>query len=251
MVMAGRRNRAIVAGMFAALLAAAPAAAQDEAGTQPQPAPALDAAAGETPEEIAWHVRAGLNVAALACRDGEAALTVARYNGMLASHRVPLAMARAGVEARLRARYGAAWQQHDDDAMTRLYNHFAAPGAHDAFCVAARAVLRDSAQVAPEAFFAFASAALTQLEQPFMADGAATLPPAQAPGRSLVEQARYVLAARDDAPRIAYATNARVPLAPVGGEVLAGGDTRVADAPRPVAARPADPAMPGFSSNWP
>ncbi|CAN5486626.1 hypothetical protein BH10PSE14_BH10PSE14_29660 [soil metagenome] len=216
--------------MVAALVVASPAAAQSFQG------PSWQAPAGEgmSPDEIAWHVRAGLNVAALACRDRDAATMVARYNSMLSNHRAPLAAARAGVEAKLRVRFGAAWQERDDGDMTRLYNHFAAPEAHDAFCAAARNLLLDSETIAPAEFYAFARYALPQLEQAF------------APQRSLVAQARYMLAASDDVPRVAYATNARVPLAPDGREV--------ADMPRVDETTPGDrtddPA-PGFSSTWP
>ncbi len=207
------------AAIVAALTVAAPAAAQSWETAQP----ALSS------DEVAWHVRAGLNVAALACRDADAATMVAQYNAMLATDSAPLATARAGVEAGYRARFGAAWQARDDDDMTRLYNHFATPEAHDALCATARELLRDSETVAPGEFYAFARYALPRLEQ--------ALAPAQvAP--------RYTLAASDDAPRIAYATNARVPLAPV--------DDRVVYTPReapPVEVADAAPqdAGPGFS----
>jgi hypothetical protein len=229
--------------MIAALIVAVPAAAQVAQGS-PWEASAGD---GLSPDEVAWHVRAGLNVAALACRDRDAATMVARYNRMLTKQRGPLAAARAGVEASLRARFGVAWQERDDDAMTRLYNHFAAPEAHDAFCAAARDLLRDGEGVAPAAFHAFARYALPQLEQAIAPVGNTVAPTAE---RSLVAQARYLLAARDDTPRIAYATNARVPLAPL--------DNRRRDAPPAAeqvtatapAIEPATAAAPGFSV-WP
>jgi len=204
------------AAMVAAFIVAAPAAAQSWEPAQP----------GLSSDEVAWHVRAGLNVAALACRDADAVTMVAQYNAMLAADREPLAAARAGVESAYRARFGAAWQARDDDDMTRLYNHFAAPEAHDAFCAAARALLRDSETVAPGEFYAFAGYALPRLEQ--------ALAPAPA-------VPRYTLAASDDAPRIAYATNARVPLAPVDDRVVY---TPREERPVEVAAQGAGP---GFS----
>lgn len=210
------------AAIVAALVVAAPAAAQSWAPAQPT----------LSSDEMAWHVRAGLNVAALACRDADAATMVAQYNAMLATESVPLAAARAGVEAGYRARFGAAWQARDDDDMTRLYSHFATPGAHDALCATARELLRDSETVAPGEFYAFARYALPRLEQ-------ALVPAPVAPPR-------YVLAASDDAPRIAYATNARVPFAPV--------DDRVAYTPAPREQPPVEVASvtpgdagPGFS----
>lgn len=203
------------AAIVAALIVAAPAAAQSWGPTS----------SDLSSDEAAWHVRAGLNVAALACRDADAGTMVAQYNNMLANDRAPLAAARAGVESAYRARFGAAWQARDDDDMTRLYNHFATPEAHDAFCAAARELLRDSETVEPGEFYAFAGYALPRLEQ-------ALAPP------------RYTLAASDDAPRVAYATNARVPLAPL--------DDRVTYAPREerpveVAQVSVQDAGPGFS----
>lgn len=204
------------AAIVAALIVAAPAAAQGWEPAQP----------GLSSDEVAWHVRAGLNVAALACRDADAATMVAQYNAMLATEGAPLATARAGVEAGYRARFGAAWQARDDDDMTRLYNHFAAPEAHEALCATARELLHDSETVAPGEFYAFARYALPRLEQ------------------ALVPGPRYTLAARDDAPRIAYATNARVPLAPVDDRVVY---TPHEQPPVEVAEAPPQDAGPGFS----
>jgi hypothetical protein len=186
------------AAMVAALIVAAPAAAQSFGPTSPD----------LSPDEVAWHVRAGLNVAALACRDADAETMVAQYNNMLAMERAPLAAARAGVESDYRARFGAAWQGHDDDDMTRLYNHFATPEAHDAFCAAARELLRDSETVEPGEFYAYARYALPQLEQAF------------APAPQFVARSSFTLASSDDMPRVALATNARVPLAPAGEAVV-------------------------------
>jgi hypothetical protein len=206
------------AAMVAALIVAAPAAAQTGASAFGLTGPDISS------DEVAWHVRAGLNVAALACRDADAETMVAQYNNMLAMDRAPLAAARAGVESDYRARFGTAWQARDDDDMTRLYNHFASPEAHDAFCATARELLRDSETVEPGEFYAFARYALPQLEQAF------------APAPQFVARPGYTLAASDDMPRVALATNARVPLAPVESEP---------DAEPPVAP-PHVEAQPGF-----
>lgn len=197
------------ASIVAALIVAAPAAAQSWQGVAWQGA----ASGSLSPDEVAWHVRAGLNVAALACRDADAATMVAQYNNLLAADRAALATARAGVEADYRVRFGASWQARDDDDMTRLYNHFATPESHAAFCATARALLRDSETVAPAEFYAFARYALPRLEQAF------------APAPDFVDAPRYTLAARDDMPRPALATNARVPLAPDGREALSAAPT--------------------------
>jgi hypothetical protein len=176
------------------LLAATPAAAQFAEGPLPDPAPedamplppAVVAASFATPardaagryltpnrdltaDEAVWHLRVALNVAALGCRDRDEAATVAAYNGLLASARDPLATAQTAVAAVYRVRYGAAAQARNDDAMTRLYNFFAQPTGHDAFCAAAKSVLAEAATVEPGALAPFAAAALPRLEAPFTA----------------------------------------------------------------------------------
>lgn len=120
-----------------------------------------------TSAETVWHMRAALNVAALGCRGPEEAATVAGYNALLAAERAALAEAAEGAAARYRSRFGAAWQARFDDDMTRLYNFWAQPRAHDGFCAVAQGVLRDAAVVEPADFGAFAAAALPRLEQPF------------------------------------------------------------------------------------
>lgn len=178
------------------LLAATPAAAQFAEAPLPDSAPeAMDAmprppavvaasfatpardAAGRyltpnrdlTADEAVWHLRVALNVAALGCRDRDEAATVAAYNGLLASARDQLAGAQTAVAAVYRVRYGAAAQARNDDAMTRLYNFFAQPTGHDAFCAAAKSVLAEAATVEPGALASFAAAALPRLEAPFTA----------------------------------------------------------------------------------
>ena len=169
----------LVAG---ALLSAAPALAQTWAeapkppeGAAPnQAVPAVDAQ-GEyqtpnralSPAQTSWHVRAALNVAALGCRDAFEAETIAGYNQLLALHRTALAQADTSVKALYRVRHAAAWEGEHDRAMTRVYNFFAQPPAHDAFCAVAHEVLREALTVQPEGFEAFAMAALPRLEAPF------------------------------------------------------------------------------------
>jgi hypothetical protein len=172
------------AALAAALVAAAPVSAQqvDDAA----PLPPVGAAAtfvppahdddgyrtpnkALTPGETVWHVRVALNVAALGCRGPEEAATAAAYNAMLRANQATLAAAASASEAVFQARHGAAWQARYDDDMTRLYNFFAQPPAHDGFCQTAEAVLRESAAVAPADFPAFATAAMPRLEAPFLA----------------------------------------------------------------------------------
>ncbi|WP_375394033.1 hypothetical protein [uncultured Sphingomonas sp.] len=121
-----------------------------------------------SPEEVTWHVRVALNVAALGCRQ-QAGENVAAYNALLNADRVALAAAQDGVGARFKARFGADWQAANDEAMTRLYNFWAQPSAQGGFCREANAVLHEAQTVEPDDFPAFAAAVLPRLEAPFLA----------------------------------------------------------------------------------
>lgn len=116
-----------------------------------------------------WHLRAGLNVAALGCRDAAEPTRVAAYNGLLARHAAAFTAAFATLSAEARATSGKDWQDAQDDAMTRLYNFWAQPFAAAPLCAAADAVLAEAALLAPADLPAFAPAALARLEAPFTA----------------------------------------------------------------------------------
>lgn len=113
-----------------------------------------------------WHLRAALNVAALACRGPDEAAIIAGYNALIAQQKVAL----NGAQTRLTAEYKAAggdWQDRYDDQMTRLYNFFSQSQARDAFCNAAAATLADSTTVTADALPSFAAGRLAVLEKPF------------------------------------------------------------------------------------
>jgi hypothetical protein len=118
-------------------------------------------------DEASWHVRAALNVAALGCRDAAEPETVAAYNRLLRTQRESLSAADAGVKSLYRARHGAGWEDMHDRQMTRVYNFFAQPTAHDGFCATAREVLARAETVEPSQFADFAGEALPRLEAPF------------------------------------------------------------------------------------
>jgi hypothetical protein len=121
--------------------------------------------AGLTPAATLWHMRAGLNVAALACRADEGT-TVARYNALLAMHRAALTSAEARYAAEFRAQ-GGNWRDRYDDAMTRLYNYWSMVPARAGFCAAAAQTLADAAGVPADALPAFAAERLPALDRPF------------------------------------------------------------------------------------
>lgn len=124
---------------------------------------------GISPEQAGWHLRSALNVAALACRDEEEQRTVAKYNAMLTAEKDALAAMDQATRDQFRAKYGAAWQDRHDSAMTKVYNFFAQPPAHDRFCAVAKQVLDEVQAVEPSSFPSYAVDALARVEEPFVA----------------------------------------------------------------------------------
>ncbi|MBS0285120.1 MAG: hypothetical protein JSS15_11940 [Proteobacteria bacterium] len=114
-----------------------------------------------------WHLRAALNVAALACRGTQQAAIVAGYNDLLTRQKAAFAQAQATLAAEYRAT-GGDWQAREDDAMTRLYNYFSQDFARDAFCARAGQVLGQADGIAPASFETFAGEQLPALDRPFV-----------------------------------------------------------------------------------
>lgn len=121
---------------------------------------------GLSPAGALWHLRSGLNVAALACRGPDEALTVARYNALLAAHAGPLGAAERRYAAEWRAAAGD-WRDRYDDAMTRLYNYWSQAPARPAFCAEAKAILAELAAVPPAALEGYAAQRLPALDRAF------------------------------------------------------------------------------------
>lgn len=144
-----------------AVVAPPPAAAPVVAATPPAPTPIN---AGLSEAATLWHLRAGLNVAALACRGPEEATVVAHYNALLARHAALLKAAEATYAAEYQAS-GGEWRDRYDDQMTRLYNHWGQVRGREAFCAAARATLAEL-ETAPDPA-AGASERLAVLDRPF------------------------------------------------------------------------------------
>jgi len=129
-------------------------------GTYPTPNRNLTTAAK------VWHLRAALNVAALACRGPQEVVIVAGYNALLSAQKPVLAKAEATYASEYKSG-GGDWQDRYDDSMTRLYNFFSQSPARDDFCTAANTVLAQSAGLSAEALPAFAAQNLPVLERPF------------------------------------------------------------------------------------
>jgi hypothetical protein len=117
------------------------------------------------PHEQLWHVRAGLNVAALSCASRVGPAIITDYNAFLKAKQAPLADAYDQLSADYRAK-GGNWQRALDADMTRLYNHFASPTAQAAFCDAAATEVKRAIATADGDW---QTAALQRLDAPFTA----------------------------------------------------------------------------------
>ena len=89
--------------------------------------------------EHLWHLRAGLNVAALSCRGGDRDAVAPAYSRLLSRHKGLLASAYA-TEQRKR---GAGMDRH----LTQLYNRFAMQRSPAEFCSRAADVAKQAAQM--------------------------------------------------------------------------------------------------------
>ncbi|MET0370019.1 MAG: hypothetical protein ABW039_01440 [Sphingobium sp.] len=119
-----------------------------------------------TGQQALWHLRMGLNVAALGCRTpGEPAKV--QYNRMLHIHVLPLRLANDATENYYKARYNADAFMMREKINTIVYNYFALPPAQKAFCEKAVAILTIVNGLTPQALVDYAPKALAELEQPF------------------------------------------------------------------------------------
>lgn len=153
----------------------------------PTPAPSMPTINSDIgAEESLWHLRAALNVAALACGQGPAGTgIVTRYNALLTERKAALATAYAAEQARHGTAPGAL-----DRHMTQLYNFFADPAAQRAFCAAAAPVADEVAGLSSAALPAAAPEALARLERPVIAARlAAVAAPAAAPAVAMAAPA--------------------------------------------------------------
>ena len=140
------------------------------AAVVPPPVAPTPINAGLTPAATLWHLRAGLNVAALACRGSDEAVIAAGYNALLAGRAATLKAAEAAYAAQFAAQKqagGGDWRHPYDDAMTRLYNFWGQARGRAEFCRTAVETLRQVEGVPDAALPEFAAARLTLLDRPF------------------------------------------------------------------------------------
>lgn len=118
------------------------------------------------PAAATWHLRAALNVAALACRGPVGDAIAARYNATIRAHAPVLAHAETQFASEFRMT-GGDWRNRYDSEMTKLYNFFALAPVRADFCATADRVLGEMAGVAPAALPAFAQAHMAAIDRPF------------------------------------------------------------------------------------
>lgn len=147
-----------------------------------------------------WHLRAGLNVAALSCRGPQEATLIAGYNALLNRNRADFDRA----YKTLGSEYGSV--DAFDGAMTKLYNYYALPPAQAGLCAIAPVILSDAATLPATEFGNFAPAALSRIDRPYtqvFAKQEAWLAGRKAPAATMVASAAPVGAApRIPAPQI-------------------------------------------------
>lgn len=130
-------------------------------GSFPTPNQHLSAAA------TLWHLRAGLNVAALACPGVQGATITASYNALLRQEKAALAAAEASYAAEYR-QGGGDWRDRYDDSMTRLYNFFSQTPVRTSFCTASEGVAAQLAALPAGGLDAFSAEELATLDRPFV-----------------------------------------------------------------------------------
>lgn len=159
-IRSGRRAAAIAAA--ASLLSAVPAPAQlflTPVNLRAGPIEAGDpligialpgATVAENRAAMLWNLRAGLNVAALACQFSDFLRAVPNYNGLLAHHSGELAEAYTALNGYYKRTLGAAkGQKAFDDYSTATYNNWSSLQAQRIFCQTASNVLK-TALAAPK-----------------------------------------------------------------------------------------------------
>ena len=157
MRVAGRRCAGVIA-LVAALALGACSQQQGRPRAQskaPAPRPAAKAAA---PSEAVWHLRIGLNVAALSCRGQGREPVAGAYRQVLSRH---AALLKAAHEAEQKRHGQSGYDKH----ATQLYNRFANQRSATRFCSTAAAVARRASSITSLAFADEAPDMLGQLRR--------------------------------------------------------------------------------------
>ena len=112
-------------------------------------------AVGANPSEAVWHLRAGLNVAALSCKGRGRAPVTAHYSRFLGRHKALLSRAYAAEQRR----HGKGLDRHQ----TQLYNRFANQRSPAQFCASSASVAKRAAAMDSPALAATARRLLDEI----------------------------------------------------------------------------------------
>ena len=117
---------------------------QNLAVEPPLPVIPPDVLTGSKGEDL-WHLRSGLNVAALICRNTSMSNSIiSNYNSVLTKHMLLLRGA-AQAEVDLFKDQGGKWEDRYDNHMTKLYNLYSLTHQRPQFCAEANQLLHEAA----------------------------------------------------------------------------------------------------------
>lgn len=122
----------------------------------PPPAQPQRAAFQGEPSEAVWHLRAGLNVAALVCKGRGRTPVAGHYSRLLARHKGLLAQAYAAEQRR----HGKGLDRHQ----TQLYNRFSNQRNPVRFCTSAASVARRAGAMSSPALASEARGLLGEID---------------------------------------------------------------------------------------
>jgi hypothetical protein len=114
-----------------------------------------------------WHLRAALNVAALAC-DNAGGGVLDGYNAWLAAHRPVLDAAVKQYLHEWEVTGWSDWEQAYETNQTRIYNFYSQSTIRVAFCAAARTEIANIGTVTDADLPKYARAALVRIDKPFI-----------------------------------------------------------------------------------
>lgn len=112
---------------------------QNAEAAPPLPVLPITQSAGED----LWHLRSGLNVAALVCDPKVYTRLIPGYNRMLRDHKALLTDAARTEMDQFRVR-GGEWQARFDTHMTKVYNQYSSTRQRGLFCAAASTIVGEA-----------------------------------------------------------------------------------------------------------
>lgn len=119
-------------------------------------------------ERAFWHMKIGLNVAAIGCRGPEEATLVAAYNQIVKTHVRTIQSTEKAVVTQINKELKTKGNGARDKLSTSLFNYFAQPPAQRAFCVKANEIAQIVAATPSQNLVTESTAHLVALDQPFI-----------------------------------------------------------------------------------